>query len=242
MRPLRARRNIIGSTIRSPRARAQAPLAAGRRSQGQVVHDVGLPEESLDRLVERALAAERDADEALFSNLRVRFLAIAKRRVREDDWEDVVQEALRIVKTRYGEKHPRVGILPWSLTVLRNVIGNYYQSRSRNAAREELSEDALASAARDADESEIDAGRLANRIGEAVGELLERNKRCGMIFKRILESLQEGAGAREIPGLALERVREDHPQMSSATFYVTLHRCRARLRKILDEIEARGKR
>jgi DNA-directed RNA polymerase specialized sigma24 family protein len=201
---------------------------------------------SLDALSRQALAGDTHAEAALYEGLRVRFLALAKRRVRQDSVEDVVQDALRIVHQKHREREQGRGILVWSLTVLRNVIGNYYQAKERRTRREVQVEDlelfastreSGAAAARDVGmtSSEDD---VAERIQDAVAVLAVRHPRCGTIFRRILESLDLGGGPREISQRALAWVRQDEPEMTAGTFYTALHRCRAHLREILATPEA----
>ena len=97
--------------------------------------DSAPPDSSLDGLCAAALARDARAEAALFATLRERFLAVAKRRVREDDLEDLVQDALRIVHQKHGQRQPGPGILVWSLAVLRNVIGNYYQAKEMASSK-----------------------------------------------------------------------------------------------------------
>ncbi len=200
------------------------------------------PGESLDNLAARAAAGDPSAEKLLFSTLRERFLPLAKQRVQEEDHEDIVQDALRVVVARYRERPSAEGILPWSLVVLRNVIGNYYQRRSRNIRHESLDD-------RDDIEAEFatrhalspdvfdDSREVIERVTGAIARLSSERPTCGTIFRRILESLELGGGPRKISGRAMAGVREDHPDMSSGSFYVTLHRCRLRLREILRELE-----
>ena len=192
--------------------------------------------ESLDRLASEALAGRAGAESALFEGLRVRFLAVAKRRLREDELEDVVQDALGIVHSRYGERPSPTGILPWSYTVLRNVIGNRYQSRRREEGREEFREE-VHSAFPGIEEGGLEEAELRGRIARAIRAVGAENPRCGAIFRRILESLDGGGGAREISRRAREAVQDDVPGITSGNFYVILHRCRDRLRKALKSLE-----
>lgn len=203
-------------------------------------------EESLDRLSQQALDGDAGAAATFFASLRVRFLSIAKRRVREDSLEDVVQEALQIVHAKYGERESDRGILVWSLTVLRNVIGNYYQAKERSTRREAVVEDleilpaAAGSGSTLGWPVEIVDGpsEVTERILQAITSLAEQNPRCGSIFQRILESLDLGGGPREVSQRALAAVQRDDPDLSRGSFYTALHRCRARLREILAAMEA----
>ena len=132
---------------------------------------------SLDELAERSRDGHEQSSDQLLASLRVRFLAIAKRRVRPDDLEDVVQDALRIVHQKHREIEAERGMLMWSLAVLRNVIGNYYQAKERLTRRESPLDNLQEYfAAVDVDfplapareESRLDDSPLAVRIKEAV--------------------------------------------------------------------------
>lgn len=201
---------------------------------------------SLDALSRQALAGDTRAEAVLYKGLRVRFLALAKRRVRQDSVEDVVQDALSIVHQKHREREKGRGILVWSLTVLRNVIGNYYQAKERRTRREVQVEDLeLFTTAREpgaaaAWDTKVVSSEeeVAERIQDAVAVLAIRHPRCGMIFRHILESLDLGGGPREISQRALAWVRQDEPEMTAGTFYTALHRCRAHLREILATPEA----
>lgn len=196
--------------------------------------------ESLDLLAERAIADDERAEASLFEELRVRFLPLAKKRVQPDHVEDVVHDALGIVLRKYRDRSCESGILVWSLTVLRNVIGNHYQARRRDQERTILVDDwqTVPSASLTADPfGTIDADEAADRLEFAISELSLRSPRCGTIFGHILESMVHEDGQREISQRAFELVRRDLPDLTRNTFYVALHRCRAQLRSLLDRME-----
>ena len=204
------------------------------------MNDVPTPEASLDALGDRALDGDGRAEAALFEELRVRFLTITKRRVQPDHVEDVVQDALRIVLGKYRERSRDCGLLVWSLTVLRNVIGNHYQSRKRELDRTTQVEDwqRIGDSTPGEDPSRVlDEAETAGLLERAVAELTRRSPRCGDIFQHIFASHERGGGQREISQRAFETVREDHPDMTRNTFYVALHRCRAQLRSLMDRLE-----
>jgi len=191
---------------------------------------------SLDELCDRALAGDGRAEADLFSALRVRFLQLAKRRVQTDHTEDVVQDALKIVCHRYRERKQGVGILVWSLTVLRNVIGNYYQARQRERQHmdfvSELPRDA---AGKDDPLEEVMAGEGDLAIREAIAELARRFPRCGRIFFHLLASLQRGGSTQDVSTRTLQAVQQEIPTLTRNGFYTALHRCRAHLRAIWDQ-------
>jgi DNA-directed RNA polymerase specialized sigma24 family protein len=200
----------------------------------------------LDEVARRARSGDAQAQEHLFSSLRVKFLAIAKRRVRRDDLEDVTQDALRVVHTKYKDHERPYGILGWSMMVLRNVIGNYYQKRER-LDRGEPFEEQLHWAAIEADgapsvdnpsQGQAHRTKLVLRSIEQLGRT---DSRCRDLFHRILESLQEGGSPREISQRTMKRLQEDFPDRTRESLYVALHRCRNRLRELLRrEVGSKG--
>ncbi len=192
----------------------------------------------LDTLSERSLAGDPRAESALFEALRVRFLPIAKRRVHVDQAEDLVQDTLKIVFDRYGERNEGQGILVWGLTVLRNVIGNYYQARDRENERlsfvEELPPDAACEANFLAD---TELAQTRENLLKAIGRLAERFPRCGKIFYHLLASLDRGGSPNEVSTHCLSLVQIEDPDMNRGRFYTALHRCRGQLRDVLGKLD-----
>jgi DNA-directed RNA polymerase specialized sigma24 family protein len=213
------------------------------RDKGMTESSPTIPD--LDGLLQLALEGVRGAETALFEGLRARLLRVAKQRVREDDAPDVVQDALRIVLLKYRARGDQAGILPWSLTVLRNVIGNYYQKADHRKdwiSLEHVPSGFLARAgevaAREADPGNDRAQRqLVERLAAAIRNLSRSHPRCGTIFRAILESLDAGGSPREISARSLEKIQQEYSDLTRALFYVALHRCRANLRQILAEAE-----
>ncbi len=198
------------------------------------------PLSSLDELCVLALDGDERAQSELFSALRVRFLQVAKRRVQGDHLEDVVQDALRIILDKYHARTGDTGILVWSFTVLRNVIGNYYQSRRRDVERTTYVEDwqTFRSASVVIDPTrDRETAEFTSRLEEAVATLARKSPRCGKLFANLLKSFQHGGGQREVSQRAIEMAQHEDPGMSRNNFYVALHRCRAQLRALLDAEE-----
>lgn len=193
-----------------------------------------IPEIALDELAARWLGGDPRSENLLFENLRVRLLAVAKRRVQPEHLEDLVQETLHIVLRKAREQRRTENVLVWSLAILRNVIGNHYQERRRESERMVSGDnilDYVADPAAGADQSPP-AGRQLER---ALAHLAERFPRCGTIFAGILASLEQGGGPREVSQRALESIQRRSPDMTRGGFYTALHRCRAQLRAILDK-------
>ncbi len=193
---------------------------------------------TLDTLSKRSLAGDLQAEAALFQALRVRFLPIAKRRVQADQAEDLVQDTLRIVFDRYGERNEGPGILVWGLTVLRNVIGNYYQARDREKERLSFVEDLPEKMAAHPDFlAQAELAQTRDNLLQAIDLLAMKFPRCGVFFHHLLSSLAKGGSPNEISTRTLDFVRRDHPEISRGNFYTALHRCRAQLRTILAHQE-----
>ncbi|MBU8870873.1 MAG: hypothetical protein KOO60_08455 [Gemmatimonadales bacterium] len=194
-----------------------------------------IPANSLDELATGWLAGDHSAETQLFENLRVRFLGIAKRRVQQDHLEDVVQDALQIVLRKGGEQHRTENVLVWSLTILRNVIGNHYQSRRRETERMVTGETILDNLA-DSAEGPDQIHGAGSQLAMALADLAERFPRCGRIFAGILASQELGGGPREVSQRALEFVQREDPEMTRGGFYTALHRCRSQLRATHERI------
>ena len=194
--------------------------------------------ETLDLLCDRSLAGDSSAESALFESLRVRFLPIAKRRVQMDHVEDVVQETLKIVFDRYGDRKPGQKILIWGLTVLRNVIGNYYQAKQRENKRLDFVEEFPAERAVTADAPmESEYVQTRETLSAAIAELSSRFPRCGQIFRSLLSSMEQGGSPNQVSSNALKMVQKDFPDLTSSNYYTSLHRCRGHLRSILTRLE-----
>lgn len=200
-----------------------------------------IADQPLDQIAALARSGDGAAETALFESLRVRFLDVAKRRVRTDDIEDVVQESLRIIHLKYRQTDPQTRVLTWAMVVLRNVIGNYYQKRKR-LDRAEPFEDQIHSAAPDVQAADYESAPLIpdhdsiRPLLDAIRFLGEQYPRCGRLFRSILENIEKGEAPKGIPSDTIDQLLHDLGGISRDTLYVTLHRCRKRLREIMRDI------
>ena len=85
-------------------------------------------------------------------------------------------------------------------------------------------------------DAEWDLAETVNTVRRAIEGLAHDHPKCGVIFRRILESFDNDGGPREIFNQALRRIQKEYPEMSSGNFHVTLHRCRARLREVFQQL------
>ncbi len=195
----------------------------------------------LDGLAARAASGDAAAEGALFAALRERLEPVAKRRVREEEREDCVQEALRIVLRKYRSRPRGVGILPWSYAVLRRVVGNTYLRRERARSRTDATGDVDA-----VPDEELDplAGREARQLRERIARAIRRieteHARCATSLRALLAGWTRGDGADDVAREVLQMLQRQDASITRSNFHVILHRCRNRLRLALDALDAAG--
>lgn len=101
----------------------------------------------MDELVKKAKAGDKMAEKEIFDNLFVRFKYLAKRRVGENDCEDLAQEACMTVLEKYKTEKFEINFLAWAYGILKNKIGNHFQTLKRRSSRELSLDDNLPAAA-----------------------------------------------------------------------------------------------
>ncbi len=178
----------------------------------------------IDELLARARAGEHEAQEHLFDRLQARILALAKRRVRDEEAaRDVAQETMGTVFEKYRSADLSHGFLPWVFTVLRYKVGNHLK-RARVAGRHrvEVDEDWLARTAGRSPEGRRRAFDLRRWLE---GALAEASPDC----RRIFELLLRGADRHEI--------RAAFGDLPQGTIDSRISRCR---RRLLDAYERGG--
>ncbi|MBN1424720.1 sigma-70 family RNA polymerase sigma factor [Candidatus Fermentibacteria bacterium] len=166
-----------------------------------------------------ARAGDGRALEELCRRLRVSFLVIAKRRVWDIDVaEDLTQDALSIVAERITEVSGDAEVVPWCLTVLRNIVGNYYSSRRR---LERLGPLVGGFATRWHGGVDSDAEQARDEIRRMVPRL---SSRCRQLVEWVLE------------GYTAEEMQQFLDLSSRNALYMRLYRCREEL-KVMRESE-----
>jgi RNA polymerase sigma factor (sigma-70 family) len=168
------------------------------------------------------------ATDAWLSELRSRFLAVARRRVPGDAAEDVAQEALRILVEK-GVLEPGAEIpggapaLAFAFAVLRNVIGNYYQrERVRRTTHES---EGAAQQASDPAPTPLEALASAERV-RIVRESLETMATTDRVCARYLLRLLDGVAPGELAS---------QEGLEEAVLYRRVYRCRVKLRGLLEQ-------
>jgi RNA polymerase sigma factor (sigma-70 family) len=164
-----------------------------------------------------ALEGDEESREEVFAFLRSRYVALARRRV-PDVAEDAVQDTLAVVHERFSRIGTLEQLIAFTNTVLRNKIGNLYQSRGRTIKRVEL-DNAQEEVAYHMD-GDIEGGEFEVILRRCIDKLGETRTIC----QKILSCLYQGMDAGEIcDTLGITRSR-----LKVRTF-----RCRRALKEIL---------
>lgn len=159
-------------------------------------------------------------------DLRRQLLCITERRVDREAAEDLVQDAMSIIATKAPGLKPGALVgdepgLAWCFQVLRNVIGNHYQSSGR---RRHENLDAVDPADRKPDPlASFAQQQRRDRIDAALSRLGQEHPAC----RRYLQSMLDGESPADIA--AGEGV-------AAAVLHRRLYRCRAWMRTILIEM------
>ncbi len=154
-------------------------------------------------------------DEAWIGELTRRFTEVAARRVNPASIEDLVQDALRVVIEKGGDR-PR---LDWCFQVLRNVIGNHYQ---REKTRRRF---VVPDPEREADAAATEVTALEAMEGQELVDLLRTG--VGTLGEPCSNYL-----GRLMVGESPARISTEEG-LEAAVFYRRLYRCRQKLREWL---------
>lgn len=138
------------------------------------------------RFLEEAKSGAADAREEICRVLYTRLMEVARRRLPDEDAQDVVQESMLFIVDRIEQHETPESLLGFAHGVLRNKIGNFYNKRNRHEhvvmAMSRPPED---SCTIDAD---LAAAELWRIVSEAIDELGDRSPLC----RDVLLGLAEG--------------------------------------------------
>lgn len=171
---------------------------------------------------------DRAGTEAWLTELRARFLSVARRRVTPDAAEDVVQEALRIVVEQNIARPGALATageagLAFGFRVLRNVIGNHYQKLGTERRRRDPAPPGV-EFADPAPEPllALERAEALAAVRAGLDAMAATDERCA----RYLARLAAGYLPREV-------AKEE--RMDEALFYRRVYRCRRKLRALLEQ-------
>jgi RNA polymerase sigma factor (sigma-70 family) len=198
------------------RPSAPAPPVSSLAAVERRSHAGSLPED----LLSRARAGDREAENGLFEKLHARTLALAKRKVWDEEAaRDIAQETLRTAFEKYREADLSRGLFPWVFTILHNKVGNYLKRR-RVAQRHDAGElDALAweTIGAGADHA-IEEFELSDSIEKA---LVKATPECRKVFRlllagadrrRIAQSFGAEPGGSSVAREGTEMTAENEPR------------------------------
>jgi RNA polymerase sigma-70 factor (ECF subfamily) len=175
---------------------------------------------NINELHERARHGTRSAEEALFEGLTVSFRLFAQHRIgNREDAEEVVQEALVTISTKYRQVAIETSFAAWAYRILVNKILDHLKGKkARGQAMARFSE------SRREQRSVTSDPTFKRRLLDCLKKVNEANRR----HARILNLHYQGYSTQEI----CERlgITQNH-------FYVTLSRARSMLQACLDRGE-----
>ncbi len=85
----------------------------------------------LDDHYGRACQGDEEAENELFKHLLVRFRFIARRKIKGNEAEDVVQKALKSILGNYKTVAFRISFWAWAYGVLQNKIKDYFKDKNQ---------------------------------------------------------------------------------------------------------------
>ncbi|MFN7918489.1 MAG: sigma-70 family RNA polymerase sigma factor [Bryobacteraceae bacterium] len=152
------------------------------------------------------------AREQILALLRERILAYAASHIGRDSAEDLVQEVLLLLETKYGDRERLEDLLPLSFQILRYKIADWRRKGSRRGEFNSVdaAELALSDGRPDA-ESLVARRQLEERVAAALSQL---EGRCRDIFRMKLE------------GRTFEQIRQALGAATVNTVYTWDFRCR----------------
>ncbi len=171
----------------------------------------------MDSLLSRARDGDSTAEKELFEYLLVRFRAFATHRMREDEAEDVAQEACLVVLRKYKTETFTTGFKAWAYGVMKMEIKSHLRTRQSRAAKLDYGSDY--DQAVNGSSSEVDLD-LRIRLSDCLRKIVKRNRS----YARVLNLIHQGYGCDEI--CQKLRIRPNN-------FYVILSRGRQLMRVCL---------
>jgi RNA polymerase sigma-70 factor (ECF subfamily) len=180
---------------------------------------------SIEELLARARAGDGAAENALFARLHARVLALAKKRIWDQDAaRDIAQETMRTALEKYREADLARGLLPWVFTILHHKVGNHLK---RRRAQHQLFDDGLAPPGAAWELRTPDEAGYVELLASLEKALAQLPEECRKIFRLLLG----GASRREICSAF-----RGEPM---GTIDSRLSRCRTRLLAHLEESSRR---
>ncbi|MFQ5632486.1 MAG: RNA polymerase sigma factor [bacterium] len=186
----------------------------------------------IDELLAAALGGDKQAENQLFSQLRVRILALVQQRIwntnRHEseimkDAEDLTNDILRIILQKYKTASFDYGFMPWVNKIVWFKIGEYFRNR-KIKERIEVSKVQI---------EELHVATDPNCTEELIEsqELDEMSiramKKLDRGYQAIIEALLQGK--------IKSYIEKQKKKKQIGAIYVDIHRCRERFIDLLGE-------
>lgn len=157
--------------------------------------------------------------EQILATLRERMVAYASSHLGREWAEDMAQETLLVLETRYGDKDRAEDLLPLAFQVLRFKLAEFRRKAARRGEwnTEQVEELPLADGAV-SQAVALERKELQARLEAAIGKL---DGRCRELFRLKLEDK------------SFEEIRREMGAGSINTVYTWDHRCRQRLLELM---------
>jgi DNA-directed RNA polymerase specialized sigma24 family protein len=84
---------------------------------------------------------EPNQEEQFFLEIRERIAFITQKRIHSEDYEEVVQNVMVEIRSRFNEVKQRTEVMPFVFQILKNCIRDYYQKKKREEKVLEFSSD-----------------------------------------------------------------------------------------------------
>ncbi|MCC6587662.1 MAG: RNA polymerase sigma factor [Bryobacterales bacterium] len=156
--------------------------------------------------------------EQLLATLRERILAYATSRVGRDCAEDLAQEVLLLLETKYGNVQVIDELLPLAFQIIRFKINDFRKKAGRRGELNPVSVDDLPLASGENVLANLERQELRRRLLTAVAQM---HGHCRELFRRKLQ------------GESYDQIRVAMGVESINTIYTWDHRCRQQLMKLL---------
>ena len=169
----------------------------------------------MDKLVQKAINGDKNAEKEIFDYLFVRFKYLAKRTVGESECEDLAQEACVTILEKYKNEKFSVSFTAWAYGVLKMKIGNYLQTRARRDDRESSIDK----------NAPLEGPNSDPLIKKALIDCLKKIARAYKNYARVLNLAYQGYDTSAV----CQRLN-----ISPNHYYVTLNRGRSMLKGCIE--------
>lgn len=175
-------------------------------------------EKGIEELLAAAKTGDKWAEGELFSKLRARISSLVQYSIwKPHDAEDIVEEIMETILTKYKKTDFPKGLLPWVNGITYNKVKNYIRRVKREPIRLDVE---VSQNEKERPDRIVEGLELQGMIERALAKLNKRHK-------EIMKALLQG----EIKSYIAERSSET----PSGTIYSDIHRCRKRFAELLKE-------